>query len=301
MAERRRRALEVSRTDQLADMRERLRELGDHASLTELDAAMAGWQSTEWAGQYTDPLTGMLELTTADVKSALREQGIPQERLDSVQVCTVPQDDVSALMTPFADRSGLVTISDSVLSLAGQYGQYTGRGLTRLSAGPVRGRLRAFRSVTRGTLEEDPAVLTAYLRYYNVNQRVYGLSAKLGLNASPKEAETGSLVALQATRFGRGGEVQGIVLSGVSGFRVAEEGVRLREVDEVLLRGVTEPGVGLLRSTESFREDLDVLDRVPGAPVITDGGEGAGGDGRCKRGGRGGCPAGCPAGPRRDP
>ncbi|MFJ6918639.1 hypothetical protein ACIQUX_32410 [Streptomyces sp. NPDC101133] len=207
MAERRRRALEVNRTDQLADMRERLRELGDHTSLTELDAAMAGWQSTEWAGQYTDPLTGMLELTTADVKSALREQGIPQERLDSVQVCTVPQDDVSALMTPFADRSGLVTISDSVLSLAGQYAQYTGRGLARLSAGPVRGRLRAFRSVTRGTLEEDPAVLTAYLRYYNVNQRVYGLSAKLGLNASPKEAETGSLVALQATRFVIGHEI----------------------------------------------------------------------------------------------
>ncbi|MFF6997736.1 hypothetical protein ACFY93_22630 [Streptomyces sp. NPDC008313] len=207
MAQRRRRALEINRADQLADMRERLRELGDHASLAELDAGMAGWQRTEWAGQYANPMVGMLELTTADVKSALREQGIPQERLDSVQVCAVPQDDVSALMTPFADRSGLVRISDSVLSLAGQYSQYTGRGLARLAAGPVTGRLRAFRSATRGTWEEDPAVLTAFLRYYNVNQRVYGLSAKLGLHTSPQETEVGSLVALQATRFVIGHEI----------------------------------------------------------------------------------------------
>ncbi|TQE32616.1 hypothetical protein Sipo8835_19870 [Streptomyces ipomoeae] len=212
MAERKLRRLQVNRTDQLAHIREELLRLGDHESLRQLDASMAEWRKSEGAAPY-DPVTALMRHVTGEMKTALRDLGFPQERLDTVVVCSFPQDDVSAQMTPFADGSGLVEVSDSILTLAGEYGQFSGIGLARIgSRGALRGILEAFRAARGGAMGGDPAVLTALLRYYNVNQRVFGKSAKLGHRTSPQVMEVGSLVTLQAARFVIGHELAHHVL-----------------------------------------------------------------------------------------
>ncbi|MYV53945.1 hypothetical protein [Streptomyces sp. SID3212] len=212
MAERKLRRLLVNRTDQLAHIREELARLGDHESLRQLDASMAEWRKSEGPSPY-DPATALMRHVTEEMKTALRDLGFPQERLDTVFVCSFPQDDVSAQMTPFADGSGLVEVSDSILTLAGLYGQFSGIGLARIGArGPVRGLFEALRAARAGAMGGDPAVLTALLRYYNVNQRVYGKSAKLGHRAEPLVMEIGSLVTLQAARFVIGHEIAHHVL-----------------------------------------------------------------------------------------
>lgn len=191
MAERKRRRLEPNRADQLEAMRERLAELGDHEGLEQLNDSMSNWQLDESAARYGSPAEAMVETVTAEIKAALLDLGASQERLNTVHVSSTLQNDVSAKMTPFSDGSGLVEISDAVLTLSGQYSQFSAVGLTRIGAGgAVRGRIAAFRAAVKGSMAGDPAVLTGLLRYYNVNQRVYGLSAKLGLRTAPAATET---------------------------------------------------------------------------------------------------------------
>ncbi|MFF2523866.1 M78 family metallopeptidase domain-containing protein [Streptomyces liangshanensis] len=212
MAERKLRRMQVNRTDQLAHIRAELVRLGDHESLRQLDASVAEWRKSEGTAPY-DPVTTLMRHVTGEMKTALRDLGFAQERLDTVVVCSFPQNDVSAQMTPFADGSGLVEVSDSIMTLAGLYGQFSGIGLARIGArGALRGMIEAFRAAREGAMGGDPAVLTALLRYYNVNQRVFGKSAKLGHRASPHVMEIGSLVTLQAARFVIGHELAHHVL-----------------------------------------------------------------------------------------
>ncbi|MFS8199268.1 hypothetical protein ACLVWQ_11335 [Streptomyces sp. CWNU-52B] len=213
MAARKLRLMQINRADQLAHIREELLRLGDHESLGALDATMSDWRNSEWASEGDDPATASLRLVTEQVKTALRDLGFSKERLDSVLVCSFPKDDVSAQMTPFADGSGLVEVSDSILTLAGQYSQFSGIGLARIgSRGRLRGFFEALRAAREGAMGGDPAVLTALLRYYNVNQRVYGKSAKLGHRVGPGVVEVGDLVMLQAVRFVVGHEIAHHVL-----------------------------------------------------------------------------------------
>ena len=146
MAERRRRRLEPNRADQLEAMRERLAELGDHEGLQRLNDTMSEWQLDESAATYGSPTEAMTELVTEKIKTAMRDLGASPERLDTVCVASILQNDVSAKMTPFSDGSGLVEVSDSVLTLAGQYSEFSAGGLTRIGAGgAVRGRIAAIR------------------------------------------------------------------------------------------------------------------------------------------------------------
>lgn len=117
-------------------------------------------------------------------------------------------------------------ISDSVFSLAIVYSQYAGAAFSRISStGRLRGMWRTVRAGRTGGLGEDPALLTGLLRYYNINQRVYGVAAKLGHMEQSDTEDTFMLIFVMACRFVVGHELAHHALghsSAASGFSPGE-------------------------------------------------------------------------------
>ncbi|KDN81197.1 hypothetical protein KCH_70080 [Kitasatospora cheerisanensis KCTC 2395] len=209
------------RQQQLASMREELDALGDARGRADLDGAMSGFLGSEWA-DHQDPVTALAEQLTDDLTSALAELGTAPAQLAGVVATFTLQDDASARLRPFADGSGLVMVSDAVLTAADVYAAAAAGSLARLAEGGVLRRLwRAAGAHRRGAFARDPQVLTGLLRYYHVHQRVYGLSGKLGVRVGGDGGQIRTLLNVQAARFVFGHELAHHVLGhgrAVSGF-----------------------------------------------------------------------------------
>ncbi|RZU16194.1 hypothetical protein EV645_3744 [Kribbella rubisoli] len=236
MADRRYRMLEPDRSVELEQMRAKLVELGDTASLKTLGKMERGFDRFD-KGKHGDPMKGLLMTISEEVRSAMRDLGADTDKLESARVGSTLREEVSAQLTPFSDGSGLAMISDAVLSLAFLYCQYAGV-VTRSKAAWFR----------RGTTARDESLLIGLLRYYNVNQRVFGLAGKLGWRTSRRAMLTSYLVGMNAARFIVAHELSHHVLghsSAPSGFSpgehlpVCSDSQRLEmEADEFAFRTV---------------------------------------------------------------
>lgn len=125
-----------------------------------------------------------------------------------------------------------------------------------------------------------------------------GGSARISVDSQARGGVHGDQRAGHHRRRGRQG--QGIVLRPVRGAGVAEQRVRLGEVNRVLLGRVPEPGVGRLGAVQLLGQRADVLHRAAGAGEVANGGQGAGVDGGRQRGRAGRAGAGLPTGLRGD-
>jgi hypothetical protein len=211
MAQRRLELIEPDRDTQTEKIRAVLREKGDLDSIRVLDTAEREWAGTEWAGSH--PMAALLRELTGQVTAAMAELGAPADRLASVWVTGTLEEDVSAQLLPFADGSGLVQVSDAILSLCGVYAQFIGMGMAGVSTRTrVGGMWQAWRAVRRGSLDHDPEFLTGLLRYYNIHQRLYGLAGKVGVRLSPAAQPLAAFVSMQAWLFVLGHEIAHHVL-----------------------------------------------------------------------------------------
>lgn len=126
-------------------------------------------------------------------QAAMADLGATRDQLANVKVASTLQNDVSAQTATYSDGSALVRIADGILSLCEAYSTFAAIGLHQAISPKSLGDLwRIARVVRRGRLGGDPSVLTGLLRYYNVHQRIFGISGNLGLRI-PERA--------QATRF----------------------------------------------------------------------------------------------------
>lgn len=226
MADRRYSLLQPDRGAQLAHMRQRIAELGADEESRQLEASISEWLLSEGPTRYSDPPSAFMHEMTIRLKPAMADLGVDPDRLATVRVGMTLQEDVSAQMQPFADGSGLVLVSDSVFSLAIMYSQYAAAAYSRISS---TGRLRTFWRIAQagraGGLGEDPALLTGLLRYYNINQRVYGVAGKLGMRMEKSADDMFILIFAFASRFVVGHELAHHVLghsSATSGFSPGE-------------------------------------------------------------------------------
>jgi len=233
-----------NRVQQETAMRAQMAKLGADDDRHRLDTMFTGWVEEPEAAAYDNPVPAVLGELSGMVKVAMAELGVPSERLATVHVGSALADDVSAQIQSFDDGSGLVLVSDAVLSLANVYCVYAGQAMSRLGEGwPVKRLFHVFRAVAGGGMGEDPFFLTGLLRYYNVNQRVYGLAAKLGRSDDRADNDVVALITVQATLFVLGHEIAHHALghtSAVSAFSPGEHlpacsGDARRELDADLL------------------------------------------------------------------
>ncbi|MFD9735247.1 ImmA/IrrE family metallo-endopeptidase [Umezawaea sp. NPDC059074] len=222
MADRRARRLEPDWERTNDDIRDGLTALNDQNGLAELAAALGEYGQTEWGQKSVSPFEGFLGNLTEELIAALADGGADPARLDTVRVVGTMREEMSAEMVPFADGSGLVVVSGTILSLCMMYSRSVGVAMDKLASG---GRLRrmwgAFTAARMGAAGVDVPVLASVLRYYNVNQRVYGLAANLGLRIPEEAGVTATRVFLQSARFVVGHELAHHVLghdSAPSGF-----------------------------------------------------------------------------------
>ncbi|WP_406631966.1 hypothetical protein [Amycolatopsis sp. WGS_07] len=197
-----------NRVRQLDDIKADMEHRDAHGLRHRLDAMFAAWGEQPETAAYEHPIDAVLGEMSSLVKAAMADLGVPADRLAAVCVGSALDEDVSAQMQPFDDGSGLVLVSDSIIALANVYGLHAGTALGQLTDGrSARNLWRSFRMVAGGGLGEDPFFLTGLLRYYNVHQRVYGLSAKLGRTEERAENNIVDLINTGATLFVLGHEI----------------------------------------------------------------------------------------------
>ncbi len=173
---------------------------------------MLAWEQDEWSDRYADPVSGIYQHVTENVKAAMVDLGADRDRLESVCVTSTLQETVSAMVQSFPDGSALAKISDSIMSLANVYTGYSADLFKEISSGGPRGIWRIARSMRGGAFGGDVDMLTGLLRYYNVNQRVFGVPAKLGLLLRPESEAVEAFLLLQSMRFVIGHEIAHHVL-----------------------------------------------------------------------------------------
>jgi hypothetical protein len=206
MAERKYELLAPDRDVQFEVMRERMAELGDTGGAAALDAMFEAYHQVGPPGVH--PVAAFVDETAKWLRAAMADLGLPADRIATACVGTTLREDVSAQTQPFADGSGLVLISDAVLSLVNVYGSYCGASFQVFaSVGPVRRLWRTLRAVRAGGFGGDPGELTGLLRYHNVNQRLYGLAAKVSLRSTTEAQALSSMVAAMAANFVVGHEL----------------------------------------------------------------------------------------------
>jgi hypothetical protein len=195
-------------------MRKKLLELRDSEGTERLEAMLSEFGQTAGALLHQNPVNAMIATTTRNVKSAMADLGADAGRLATVYVGSALAEDVYAQMCPYPDGSGLVQVSDAILSLCTVYAAFTGDVFTAIASGSRPRRMwRTLRAARQGSLGGDPAVLTGLLRYYNVNQRVYGLSARLEQRVTDEAEGIAALISGHAARFVIGHEVAHHVLN----------------------------------------------------------------------------------------
>ncbi|WP_346055356.1 MULTISPECIES: hypothetical protein [Amycolatopsis] len=207
------RTLEPDRDAWSEHVRERLAELGAEAHLSRFDGNAAEWGDSPWT-HHGSPVAGMVQELAGQVKNGMAALGAEPARLSTVYVTTTLQHDVSAQLQPFPDGSGLVTIADSVFGLISPLARHAAAALDRLNSRPAPARIaRSYWAAARGSLAEDPDLLFALLRYYTVNQRVFGLAANLVRPLTTRAENIALLISHFAFQFVIGHEIAHHVLA----------------------------------------------------------------------------------------
>ncbi|MFF9119127.1 hypothetical protein ACF09Y_26670 [Streptomyces massasporeus] len=171
--------LQVNRARQLEQMRGRLTELGDDYGLQQLDTMMADFGATGPTSP-DDPIGAFLTELVQQTKDALADLGTSRAALAGVWAVALKRDAFSARMTRFTDGSGLVAVSDATFSLCQLYAQAMGLA---------------------GQLGSEPQVLAGLLRYYNTQQRVFGIAGKLEIRLEPTATQAAGLFHYLAAQF----------------------------------------------------------------------------------------------------
>lgn len=227
MSARRAEKVKVNREEQLEGIIRRSTELGDEDSRARVETIMHEWEQSEWYEPGSHPVEALVRHLGDEVMAVLAERTDKPERLSSVRIVTLDQEEMSARLRPLPDGSALVYLSDAAMSLCNLYAGYAAEAMVGLiSGGFVRSLPRILRAQRRGGMGKDPAVLAGLLRYYFVNQRVYGLAAKLGHQLTPEAEEVNGLLTFQAVAFILGHEIAHHVLEhspAPSGFSPADD------------------------------------------------------------------------------
>lgn len=146
-------------------------------SLAMMREAHALWSAM---GEGADYVTAPFDVVGAEVVARLEGLGYPRSRLDRICFGSTAEEYVAAQMNPYADDSGLVLVSDALLTLVNVYTGFVahtlGPSLDRGFVGRVVHAIKLLRPEP-----DDLTLFTGLLRYYNIHQRVWGLAAKLGL------------------------------------------------------------------------------------------------------------------------
>lgn len=233
MAQRQLEIIAPEREEQAREIRAELLAKGDIDALHRLDAAEADVVKAGWTGGH--PMDALVGSLTDQLTPAMRDLGAAPERLASLCVTLVLQDDVSAQLVSFEDGSGMVQMSDAAMSLCSLYAQVIGSGLSGIGTRTrLGGMWRAFRAARQGRVNLDPELLTGLLRYYNIHQRLFGLAGKLGLRLTPAAEPMAALIGMQAWLFVLGHEMAHHVLGhevGPHGSSTACSADRQRELD----------------------------------------------------------------------
>jgi hypothetical protein len=129
---------------------------------------------------FDAPLEDGLAAVTDEVERALIELGHDRAQVAKLKVGATGDDGSLARYEPKEDGSGLVVVSDSLITLCNVYCEYTGRAIAQVTSG---GLLRMFgRALLMRWTEsmgEDPRLLAGVLRYHNITRRAYGFPAVL--------------------------------------------------------------------------------------------------------------------------
>jgi hypothetical protein len=233
MAQRKLEIIAPEREVQAEAIRAELLAKGDVDAVRRLDAAEADVVKAGWTGGH--PMDALVENLTDQLTTAMRDLDASPERLASLCVTMVLQEDVSAQLVSFEDGSGMVQMSDAAMSLCSLYAQVVGSGLAGIgSRTRLGGMWQAFRAARKGRVDLDPELLTGLLRYYNIHQRLFGLAGKLGLQLAPAAEPMAALIGMQAWLFVLGHEMAHHVLGhelAPSGSSTACSADRQRELD----------------------------------------------------------------------
>jgi hypothetical protein len=142
---------------------------------------------------FDTPLREGLTGIGAEVVDALVQLGRPQAALENLTVGLTADDGWTAWYERKTDESGLVVISDSLVTLCSAYCEYEGRAIGRLMGDPMDSRW--IRMLGRALLTrwipigEDYRLLAGILRYHNVTRRAYGIPAILNFAPRPVDEQ----------------------------------------------------------------------------------------------------------------
>ena len=137
-----------------------------------------------YPAMFDKPLRQGLTVVGADVVGALIELGRPRAPLENLTVGLTADDGWTAWYERKTDDSGLVVISDSLVTLCNAYCEYAGRALAHVMCGGLRMVGRVLLSRWR-PIGEDFRLLAGILRYHNVMRRAYGIPAVLNFTPRP--------------------------------------------------------------------------------------------------------------------
>jgi hypothetical protein len=153
-------------------LRERLVQIG---ALTDGDTT-----HPRYPEMFDVPLDQGLAQVATVVLSALAGMGYEPAQLNALTVGVTSDDGLPASYRSYADRTGLILVSDSLVILSNAYCEYMGRAMAdTTSGGLIRMLGRLLLTRWTGTIGEDPRLLAGILRYHNVCRRVYGIAAVL--------------------------------------------------------------------------------------------------------------------------
>jgi hypothetical protein len=136
-----------------------------------------------YPAMFDTPLRQGLTGIGTEVVEALGELGRPRAALENLTFGLTADDGWTAWYERKPDESGLVVISDSLVTLCSAYCEYEGRAIGRLMGDPIDSgwiRMLGRALMTRWKpIGEDYRLLAGILRYHNVARRAYGIPAIL--------------------------------------------------------------------------------------------------------------------------
>ncbi|MEV0284757.1 hypothetical protein AB0H36_11635 [Kribbella sp. NPDC050820] len=202
LAHRKYEQIQPDRAAQHEEILQKLAERGDHGGADQLKRNRLEFEASDAVALGADPATALVGHCANNLLETLHRAGYDELTLASVCIGSTLQDDVSAEMRRFPDGSGLILVSDSILTLTGLLSSFVGELFARVGSGPAV--ITAWRSLKMAVTKKLPVStdpLVALLRYHNIHQRVGGTAAKLGLELDSDPAGIGMLVSLIATKF----------------------------------------------------------------------------------------------------
>lgn len=149
-----------------------------------------------------DPVSVALQVSADAVKRAARELCPSGRDLDQLLFVSLNDEDATAHFTPCSDGSGLVVVSDALLSMC----NYLARMVAWSLDPEQRRRFGVYGDLLPMILGKrpDPEQVqrqAALLRYHHVQHRVFGLAAKLGVRLTGKSDDIALVVTQAAWSF----------------------------------------------------------------------------------------------------